>query len=162
MTTKPTVRKRRIEKLLARSGGGTKWTNRLDELPHSARNEIRSRIELGDKEEFILSSYSGKGEWCALTTERLIWLTSGHLDGRPWEEVYGIQIPPGMVKAVVLEEAEKHSLENLEVFDQNEQRYIIRPESGKGYFIVLDAIASLCSSRRKPDWPEFFLVNKEQ
>lgn len=160
MITKPRIRKRRIEKLLSRAGGGTKQTNRLDEISEVARREIRGLVHLGKNEEFLLSSYHSEGEWCTLTTERLIWATEGQMDSRPWEKVHGVQMPARLVKSVILDEIKKFSLEELEVFDEKEFRHIIHSEPGEGYYLVLSAITALCNPKREPEWPSFMIPSQ--
>lgn len=153
MITKPTVRKRRIRKLIDRSGGGTESTNHPDDLKNSLGDEIANRFDSLPGEELLLASYRSDRNWCVVTTERLVWSTNGQAASRPWIEIHGVQQPPNTTAQVIRGEVDKQSVEELEVFDADGRKHVLRVEPGPGHALIWSAVTALCNLQREPELP---------
>lgn len=153
MITNPKVRKRRIRKLLERSGGGTMLTNCPEDLAPSVKDQIDIRLDEVQGEELLLASYQSDRIWCAVTTERLVWSNGAEQSSLPWSEVHGVQQPPNTTAQVVRGEVNKDNVEELELFDAAGVKHVLRSEPGEGHSLIWSAVTALCNQQRAPELP---------
>jgi hypothetical protein len=63
--------------IFTKRGGNGTYTRLFDRLESSQRVAILSKVELGDSEMPVIGSYCDADNWLLLTTDRLVWLSSG-------------------------------------------------------------------------------------
>jgi hypothetical protein len=151
MITKPKVQKIRVRKWLEPIGGGTQTFNRLENLPQKIAEEMSSRAALQSDEEALLANFRSEGEWCLLTTRRLVWLQDGALQTFFWNEIVGAQQPPEQSARLIRKELAQDQIVDLEVFAATGQKHVLRLGSGSPYFVVWSAILEFCNYTRRPD-----------
>ncbi|MFL6193801.1 MAG: hypothetical protein ACJ75H_06490 [Thermoanaerobaculia bacterium] len=156
MIKNPRGRKNRIRRELLRAGGGTSATNSLDILPAEEARTILGDASLAADEEPLLACFRDPSEWYLITTQRLIWKQGHVLKSLAWEDVHGVQQGPSVVKALVEGKVGKNSVEELEIFDAEDVRYVLRLEPGDGYYLMWSSIVALCSGfLHEPEFPVF-------
>lgn len=145
MITDPRIRKRRIDKLISRFGGGTSQTSSWPQLKEAARAVISEAMLFPPQEEPLVAFFSSVSCWCVATTERFAWHDGREIMSLAWHDLADASLTEQEWNEVSHGRTSKDALDALTLRTTDGHHYKLFLEPGDGFSLMWSVLVALSS-----------------